>query len=41
MRPAFGTQLDNDLFLGMAKIEGSVNRLLDIDKVLTENDIGF
>ena len=31
--PAFGIQLDIDFILGMVKIEGSVNRLLGIDKV--------
>lgn len=32
--PAFGTQLDTDYILGMAKMEGGVKILLDIDRVL-------
>ncbi|MBI5593659.1 MAG: purine-binding chemotaxis protein CheW [Deltaproteobacteria bacterium] len=39
--PAFGTQLNTNYILGMAKIEGGVKILLDIDKVLTENEIGL
>lgn len=39
--PAFGTQLNTDYILGMAKIEGGVKILLDIDKVLTEKEIGL
>jgi purine-binding chemotaxis protein CheW len=39
--PMFGTQMDTDYILGMAKIEGSVKILLDIDKVLTANEIGL
>jgi purine-binding chemotaxis protein CheW len=39
--PAFGTQLNIDYILGMAKIAGGVKILLDIDKVLTENEIGL
>jgi purine-binding chemotaxis protein CheW len=31
--PAFGTQMDTDYILGMAKTGGSVKILLDIDKV--------
>ncbi|MFH0728808.1 MAG: chemotaxis protein CheW [Pseudomonadota bacterium] len=38
--PTFGTQLHTNYILGMAKIEGSVKILLDIDRVLTENEIG-
>ncbi|MFH0726446.1 MAG: chemotaxis protein CheW [Pseudomonadota bacterium] len=38
--PTFGTQLNTHYILGMAKIEGSVKILLDIDRVLTENEIG-
>lgn len=32
--PAFGTELTTDYILGMAKTEGSLKILLDIDKVL-------
>jgi len=39
--PAFGTRLNTDYILGMAKIEGGVKILLDIDKVLTQNEIGM
>ena len=39
--PMFGTQLNTSYILGMAKIEGGVKILLDIDKVLTENEIGL
>ena len=39
--PAFGTQLNTSYILGMAKIEGSVKILLDIDKVLTQSEIGL
>jgi purine-binding chemotaxis protein CheW len=31
--PAFGTQMDTDYILGMAKTGGGVKILLDIDKV--------
>jgi len=37
--PNFGTALNTDFMLGMAKIENSVKILLDIDKVLSERDI--
>jgi purine-binding chemotaxis protein CheW len=37
--PAFGTSLDTDYILGMAKIEGGVKILLDIDKVLNAKEI--
>ncbi|RLB86908.1 MAG: chemotaxis protein CheW [Deltaproteobacteria bacterium] len=33
--PTFGTQVDTDFILGMAKPEGKVKILLDIDKVLS------
>ena len=33
--PAFGTRLDTDYILGMAKMNGGVKILLDIDKVLS------
>ncbi len=39
--PTFGTQLNTDYILGMAKIEGGVKILLDINKVLTANEIGL
>jgi len=39
--PMFGTQLNTNYILGMAKIEGGVKILLDIDKVLTANEIGL
>ncbi len=37
--PTFGTKLDTDYILGMAKMEGSVKILLNIDKVLSTNEI--
>jgi purine-binding chemotaxis protein CheW len=37
--PSFGTKLDVDYILGMAKMEGGVKILLDIDKVLGEEEI--
>lgn len=37
--PTFGTNLRTDFILGMAKIEGSVKILLDIDKVLSEDQV--
>ncbi len=40
--PAFGTKLDTDYILGMAKMEGGVKILLNIDKVLSTKEIeGF
>ena len=39
--PTFGTQLNTEYILGMAKIEGGVKILLAIDKVLTANEIGL
>ena len=33
--PTFGTNLDTDDILGMAKVEGNVKILLDIDKVIS------
>jgi purine-binding chemotaxis protein CheW len=39
--PTFGTQMNTDYILGMAKIEGGVKILLDIDKVLTATEIGL
>ena len=37
--PTFGTKLDTDFILGMAKMEGGVKILLDIDQVLTGDEI--
>jgi purine-binding chemotaxis protein CheW len=37
--PTFGTKLNTDYILGMAKIGKSVKILLDIDRVLSANDI--
>ncbi len=37
--PAFGTRLNTEYILGMAKIEGGVKILLDIDKVLNPQEI--
>ena len=37
--PTFGTKLNTDYILGMAKIEGGVKILLDIDQVLTMDEI--
>lgn len=37
--PAFGKGLETDFILGMAKMEGGVKTLLDIDKVLNNNDL--
>jgi purine-binding chemotaxis protein CheW len=37
--PAFGTTLNTDYILGMAKMEGRVKILLDIDAVLSQDDI--
>jgi purine-binding chemotaxis protein CheW len=37
--PAFGVRLDIDYILGMAKIAGGVKILLDINKVLGEEEI--
>jgi len=39
--PTFGTKLDTDYILGMAKMEGSVKILLDIDRVLREEEISI
>lgn len=38
--PAFGVRLNTDYILGMAKSGGGVKILLDIDRVLTERDVG-
>jgi purine-binding chemotaxis protein CheW len=37
--PIFGTKLDTTNILGMAKMEGGVKILLDIDRVLNSNEI--
>lgn len=37
--PAFGSRLDTDYILGMAKMEGGVKILLNIDKVLSSVEI--
>ncbi len=37
--PTFGTTLDTDYILGMAKMEGGVKILLDIDQVLSQDEI--
>jgi len=37
--PSFGTRLNTDYILGMAKIGGGVKILLDIDKVLSTQEI--
>jgi purine-binding chemotaxis protein CheW len=37
--PTFGTKLNTDYILGMAKMEGGVKILLDIDRVLSADDI--
>ena len=38
--PAFGTRVDTDYILGMAKLEGRVKILLDIDRVLSSEELG-
>jgi purine-binding chemotaxis protein CheW len=37
--PDFGTKLNTDYILGMAKMEGGVKILLDIDRVLTSDEL--
>ena len=37
--PTFGAKLDTEYILGMAKMEGGVKILLDIDKVLSDGEI--
>ncbi len=37
--PSFGTSLDTNYILGMAKADNSVKILLDIDQVLTEEEL--
>ena len=37
--PTFGTRLNTDFILGMAKMENGVKILLDIDRVLSTEEI--
>jgi len=37
--PTFGVKLNTDYILGMATVEGGVKILLDVDKVLTEQEV--
>ncbi|MCP3875378.1 MAG: purine-binding chemotaxis protein CheW [Desulfobacteraceae bacterium] len=37
--PTFGSKLDTDYILGMAKMEGNVKILLDIDRVLNQEEV--
>ncbi len=37
--PQFGTSLDTNYILGMAKMEGGVKILLDIDRVLSQEEV--
>lgn len=37
--PSFGTSVNTEFILGMAKVENSVTTLLDIDKVMSEQEI--
>ncbi len=39
--PTFGAKLNTDYILGMAKMEGGVKILLDIDKVLSSNELAL
>ncbi len=39
--PSFGSSLDSTYILGMAKLEGGVKILLDINKVLKSNEISL
>ncbi len=39
--PKFGVSLDTEFILGMAKTQGRVRTLLDIDRVLTSEDLGI
>ena len=39
--PTFGTKLDTDYILGMAKMEGGVKILFDIDRVLSEGEVSL
>ena len=37
--PSFGAQVDTEYILGMAKMDGKVKILLDIDKVLSVDQL--
>jgi len=39
--PTFGTKLNTDYILGMAKMEGAVKILLDIDQVLSSDELSM
>jgi purine-binding chemotaxis protein CheW len=39
--PTFGVQLDTNYIMGMAKMSGGVKILLDIDRVLTEQEVAL
>ncbi len=39
--PAFGAKLNTDYILGMAKMEGGVKILLDIDQVLSRDEVSL
>ena len=39
--PTFGTKLDTEYILGMAKMEGGVKILLDINRVLNTEEVGM
>jgi purine-binding chemotaxis protein CheW len=39
--PTFGTELNTDYILGMAKMEGGVKILLDIDQVLSSDELSL
>ena len=39
--PTFGAKLNTDYILGMAKMEGGVKILLDIDQMISEEEIGM
>lgn len=39
--PRFGVELDTNFILGMAKLDGNVKILLDIDQVLTTEELSL
>ncbi|MBU0985809.1 MAG: chemotaxis protein CheW [Proteobacteria bacterium] len=39
--PTFGAKLNTDYILGMAKMEGGIKILLDIDQVLSKGEMGL
>lgn len=39
--PSFGTSVETEFILGMAKVEGGVKILLDIDKVFGREEVDF